>query len=127
MIPVCHITPVKNNLLTTLLALLLTSTTALAQPNTNQPRQRISLPPGVNVLRNLEYGRVGERPMRLDLYLPENTNKTLPLIIWIHGGNGLAYGRRKRAGRPKILKVSKGSLHRDLPRLDLIKRGTRRL
>ena len=90
----------KNILLTTLLALLLTSTTALAQPNINQSRSRPSIPAGVNVLRNLEYGRVGERPMRLDLYLPENTNKPLPLIIWIHGGAWL--GGSKDGGSPAL-------------------------
>src|SRR5689334_25059165 len=71
---------------TALLALTLSLATALSQPATNQPRPRIQLPPGVTVLRDLEYGRVGERGLRLDLYLPENTDKPRPLIIWIHGG-----------------------------------------
>jgi acetyl esterase/lipase len=44
------------------------------------------LPPGVRVLKDLEYGRASNRAMRLDLYLPEQGQKPLPLIIWIHGG-----------------------------------------
>jgi len=39
------------------------------------------------VLRNLEYGRAGNKPLLLDLYLPPNPEgKPLPLLVWIHGG-----------------------------------------
>jgi acetyl esterase/lipase len=38
------------------------------------------------MIRDLEYGQVSGRAMLLDLYLPETTGKTSPLIIWIHGG-----------------------------------------
>ena len=85
---------------TALLTLALSLTTVFAQPNTNQAHPRIQLPPGVTALRDLEYGRVGERAMRLDLYLPENTNKPLPLIIWIHGGAWL--GGSKEGGSPPL-------------------------
>ena len=37
-------------------------------------------------LIDLEYARVGERSLRLDLYLPEGTDGPLPLLVWIHGG-----------------------------------------
>ena len=49
-----------------------------------------SLPPGTNVLKDLEYGHASGRAMHLDLYLPEKTDKPLPLIIWIHGGAWMA-------------------------------------
>jgi hypothetical protein len=56
----------------------------LAQPEPNQPPRNLALPPGVKSLKNLEYGRVGDRAMMLDLYLPEKNDKPRPLIIWIH-------------------------------------------
>ncbi|MGD0519305.1 MAG: prolyl oligopeptidase family serine peptidase, partial [Thermoguttaceae bacterium] len=42
--------------------------------------------PGVKYLRDLEYARAGEKSLLLDLYLPEKSQRPLPLIIWIHGG-----------------------------------------
>jgi acetyl esterase/lipase len=65
-------------------------TLSLAQPAAKQPRRRFPLPPGVKALKDLEYGKVDGRAMRLDLYLPEKADKPLPLIIWIHGGAWLA-------------------------------------
>lgn len=41
---------------------------------------------GVAAWRDLEYGRAGEVPLRLDLYVPENPDGALPLVLWIHGG-----------------------------------------
>lgn len=35
---------------------------------------------------DLEYARVGERPLRLDLYLPRDARPATPLVVWIHGG-----------------------------------------
>ena len=37
-------------------------------------------------LIDLEYARVGDRCLRLDLYLPEGDDGPLPLLVWIHGG-----------------------------------------
>jgi acetyl esterase/lipase len=53
-------------------------------------------PPGVKVLRDQEYGRVGTRRLLLDLYLPENTAAPgpLPVIVGIHGG-GWAGGSKE--------------------------------
>ncbi len=61
-------------------------TLSLAQPSANQPARQFPLPPGVKVLKDLEYGKAGGRAMLLDLYLPEKGNQPMPLIIWIHGG-----------------------------------------
>ena len=35
---------------------------------------------------DLEYARVGSRPLLLDLYLPDDGGIPLPVILWIHGG-----------------------------------------
>jgi acetyl esterase/lipase len=77
---------VKTNLLFIGLVTSLGLTLGVSQPAANQQRPRFSLPPGLKALKDLEYGRVGDRAMRLDLYLPEKADKPLPLIIWIHGG-----------------------------------------
>ena len=36
--------------------------------------------------RDLEYARVGEHRLLLDLYLPPKSSKQVPLVVWIHGG-----------------------------------------
>lgn len=41
---------------------------------------------GVEHLYDLEYARVGDRSMLLDLYFPESGATPRPLIIWVHGG-----------------------------------------
>lgn len=35
---------------------------------------------------DLVYAAVGGQPLRLDLYLPEGTGQSRPLLVWIHGG-----------------------------------------
>jgi len=57
-------------------------------------------PPGVEVLRDLVYGTGGGRDLRLDLYLPEEAPRPMPLIVWVHGGGwrGGSKGRTRAAG-----------------------------
>ena len=81
---------VKANLVSIVLLTGLSLTLSLAQPSTKQPQRRVPLPPGVKALKNLEYGQASGRAMLLDLYLPETSDKPLPLIIWIHGGAWMA-------------------------------------
>ncbi len=47
---------------------------------------RQQVPPGVGWLRDLEYAKVQSKSLALDLYLPDNPEGKLPLVIWIHGG-----------------------------------------
>jgi acetyl esterase/lipase len=81
---------VKTNLISIVGVIALGLTLGHAQPNNQQPQRRVSLPPGVKALKDLEYGTASGRAMRLDLYLPEKADKPLPLIIWIHGGAWMA-------------------------------------
>lgn len=37
------------------------------------------------VIRDLEYARVGEHALKLDLHLPQEKPKS-PLVVWVHGG-----------------------------------------
>ncbi len=45
------------------------------------------LPENVILQRDVEYGRAGERSLKLDLFLPKQPHETpLPVIVFIHGG-----------------------------------------
>ncbi|MGO8925925.1 MAG: alpha/beta hydrolase fold domain-containing protein [Limisphaerales bacterium] len=80
----------KTSLASIVVFTVLCLTHSLAQPRTNPPPRRFSLPPEVKALRDLEYGKASGRAMLLDLYLPEKADKPSPLIIWIHGGAWMA-------------------------------------
>ncbi|MDM8005241.1 MAG: alpha/beta hydrolase [Phycisphaerae bacterium] len=54
----------------------------------------IPLPGSIEVRTNIEYGRVGERLLQLDLYQPKGLGKPVPAVILIHGG-GWKSGDRK--------------------------------
>lgn len=44
------------------------------------------VPPGVVAHRDLSYVEAGHERQKLDLYLPERSEKPLPVLLWIHGG-----------------------------------------
>jgi acetyl esterase/lipase len=50
--------------------------------------------PGVRVYKDLPYMTGAHERQKLDLYVPENSERPLPLIIWIHGG-GWRYGSKE--------------------------------
>ena len=69
--------------------------------NRNRQRPQNQLPEGVAVQRDITYASVGDRKLPLDLYLPKQGDRPLPLVIWIHGGgwkggskNGISRARR---------------------------------
>lgn len=48
---------------------------------------KVATPPDLTEAKEVEYGRVGNRPLRLDLYQPAwRTGKPVPALIFIHGG-----------------------------------------
>lgn len=57
---------------------------ALAQPQ--PPAGKGFLPDGVKAIRDVAYVENGHARQKLDLYLPETSDKPVPLVIWIHGG-----------------------------------------
>lgn len=69
-------------------------------PTRAQERPRPPLPPGVKVLRDLEYVPGGGRAQSLDLYLPEHADGPLPLVVWIHGGAWSAGSKDRNAALP---------------------------
>src|SRR5512136_3379113 len=44
------------------------------------------IPLGIQVYRDLAYVPDGHERHNLDLYVPETSEGSLPLIVWIHGG-----------------------------------------
>ncbi|NIA21582.1 MAG: alpha/beta hydrolase fold domain-containing protein [Anaerolineaceae bacterium] len=52
------------------------------------------VPEGVKAFGDLEYAKVGERPLLLDLYVPEKAEGPLPLVVWVHGGGWRAGNKR---------------------------------
>lgn len=66
---------------------ILTAGAVLLAPTAAQQRAQPSLPDGVRVIRDIEYGRTPEKRLLLDIYLPETgLTEPRPLIVWIHGG-----------------------------------------
>lgn len=47
---------------------------------------KLPVPDDVIEEKDIEYGKVGERSLQLDLYRPKNAGKPTPGIIFIHGG-----------------------------------------
>ncbi len=64
-----------------------------------------SLPRGTKALRDIEYARVDGKPLLLDIYLPKDAPRPLPVIVWIHGG-GWQSGDKGRC--PAVPLVSQG-------------------
>ena len=60
------------------------------------------IPPEVKVVKDLEYARIGDRRLVLDLYLPKPGERPLPLILWVHGG-GWAAGSKEQVGAVRQL------------------------
>lgn len=52
------------------------------------------LPENVELGEGIEYGKVGERPLLLDLYKPKSQNGKVPGLIFIHGGGWKSGGRQ---------------------------------
>jgi acetyl esterase/lipase len=53
----------------------------------------VPIPEGVIEKKDIEYGKVGERSLLLDLYMPEKLDKPVPGLIFIHGGGWKSGGR----------------------------------
>jgi acetyl esterase/lipase len=75
-----------------LAAILVWSVTCAVQGQENQRKAKPAgppqPPPGVQALRDLEYVPRGHERQKLDLYLPEQPARALPLVVWIHPGGG---------------------------------------
>ena len=57
-----------------------------------------------DVIRDVEYARVGERSLKLDVYVPKGKAR-VPLIVWVHGG---AWRSGSRSNMPLVRLVDDG-------------------
>ena len=58
-------------------------------------------------LRDIEYARVGNKSLKLDLYLPEGQGP-FPLIIWVHGGGWTSGDKSLSAESPQFRQTTRG-------------------
>ena len=58
-------------------------------------------------LRDIEYARVGNKSLKLDLYLPEGQGP-FPLIIWVHGGGWTSGDKSLSADSPQFRQTIRG-------------------
>ena len=56
-------------------------------------------PEGVKTHRDLEYVKVGDVSLHLDLYVPEKSESRSLLLVWIHGGDGRKAARNRSTPR----------------------------
>jgi acetyl esterase/lipase len=87
--------------------LVLTATeTAMATPAPTG-NQNADPPIVYTVYKGVEYARVGNKSLLLDLYLPHSKGSH-PLIIWIHGGAWLEGSRALKSDAPVIRQLERG-------------------
>ncbi len=70
-----------------------------------QTQPDLAVPKGVKAIRNIEYAHIGGKRLLLDLYLPKDNDKPLPVVVWIHGG-GWRAGDKERC--PALPLAGKG-------------------
>lgn len=63
------------------------------------------VPRDAKVSRDLQYAKVGDKSLLLDLYLPGQAKGPLPLVVWIHGG---AWSAGSKNGCPAVWLVGRG-------------------
>ena len=61
----------------------------------------------LQTFRDIEYARVGNDALELDLYLPEGTGP-FPLIIWIHGGGWASGDKDLSPNGPQMRQTTRG-------------------
>jgi acetyl esterase/lipase len=70
-----------------------------AQPPGKRPQPKgPAVPEGAKRIANLEYAKVGDKTLLLDLYLPEKSEGPVPVIVGIYGGAWLAGSKEQAQG-----------------------------
>jgi acetyl esterase/lipase len=65
------------------------------------------IPKGIRVERGLVYGKGGDKPMQLDLAVPEKADGPLPTVVCFHGG-GWRAGSRQQLEKLIVLLAQRG-------------------
>lgn len=62
----------------------------------------LKVPDSIEIVRDIEYGTGGGRPLKLHLVRPKKTpNEPMPLLVWVHGGGWTA--GNKDSGLPRLI------------------------
>jgi len=62
---------------------------------------------GVKIYYDVPYTRSGDVRQRLDIYVPENAARPLPVMVWVHGG-GWNAGSKETGRGPVLLALENG-------------------
>lgn len=54
------------------------------------------------VKKNIIYASVDDTDLKLDLYIPQNTEGPLPLVVWVHGGAWMAGSKEHPPSAPLL-------------------------
>lgn len=66
--------------------------------NAQKKKNSQKLPDHIKKIADIEFAKVGDKSLQLDLYLPKNLNEKVPVIMWVHGGGWLKGSRIKAKG-----------------------------
>ena len=58
-------------------------------------------------LRDIEYARVGNKSLKLDLYVPDGAGP-FPVIVWVHGGGWTSGDKALSASGPQVRQTARG-------------------
>ncbi|MBM84206.1 MAG: esterase [Planctomycetaceae bacterium] len=81
------------------LVVLVTAALTHAQETPRSPQEDI---PPISVHRDLEYSKPDGKPQLLDVYVPDDADGQMPVIVWIHGG-AWRTGSKNRSPAPRFL------------------------
>ena len=77
----------KKLVIFTVVLVLLFTPSCRAEEEASPPPEITLTITEITVTRDIEYGRIGDRPLLLDIYTPEKPIiSPMPAVIWIHGG-----------------------------------------
>jgi acetyl esterase/lipase len=66
--------------------LLLVGFSLLAAEDTAKPEPKSNVPASVKVIRDIEYAKINDTSLTLDIYRPADAKTPLPTIVFFHGG-----------------------------------------
>jgi carboxylesterase type B len=76
----------------------MTSLIPISAPIT--PAQQPKLPDNVELVKDVEYGKGGERALKMHIIRPKVAPKeTMPVLVWVHGGGWEAGNKNDGIGR----------------------------
>lgn len=79
----------------------------VAQPKTEKILPPVVTPAKTKAIKGIEFAKVGDRSLQMDLYLPEKAARPMPTIVWVHGG-AWRHGSRDKFPVRALTQVPRG-------------------